>query len=168
MDDFILTISAEASQYRLENVLLDNLINDAIEAVVDLASAKKIAIKDQSEASNVFVSVNVRLLVRALINLLFNAVKFAPSHSVIHINTLIESAQPSLDNVVIIITNDTATNLQSTDPNPTMLGFGLGLDFVDNVIQKHKGSIQREIPNAGVASVRVRLPCEITKNDRFA
>lgn len=168
MDDFILTISAEASQYRLENVLLDNLINDAIEAVVDLASAKKIAIKDQSEASNVFVSVNVRLLVRALINLLFNAVKFAPSHSVIHINTLIESAQPSLDNVVIIITNDTATNLQSPDPNPTMLGFGLGLDFVDNVIQKHKGSIQREIPNAGVAFVRVRLPCEITKNDRFA
>jgi signal transduction histidine kinase len=42
-----------------------------------------------------------------------------------------------------------------------MRGFGLGLDFVDNVIQKHHGTIKREIPSTGIATVTIALPCEI-------
>ena len=40
-----------------------------------------------------------------------------------------------------------------------MPGFGLGLDFVDTVIHKHQGSISREIPQTGLATIVITLPC---------
>jgi signal transduction histidine kinase len=40
-----------------------------------------------------------------------------------------------------------------------MPGFGLGLHFVDTVIHKHQGTINRDIPASGVATIIVTLPC---------
>jgi CHASE2 domain-containing sensor protein/nitrogen-specific signal transduction histidine kinase len=165
MDDFILTISAEASQYNVQQVLLDNLINDTLEEVTDLAKAKGITIQDDTDASSVFVAVNTRLFVRALINLLFNAIKFSPTHSIIKIQTTC-SGHTELGTalVVINISNQIDEIGSSSHPIPSMPGFGLGLDFVDNVIQKHHGSIERAIPAHGRADVTVTLPCEITNS----
>jgi K+-sensing histidine kinase KdpD len=37
-------------------------------------------------------------------------------------------------------------------------GFGLGLHFVDTVIARHQGSIQRHLPPDGDAEVSIKLP----------
>jgi signal transduction histidine kinase len=165
MDDFILTISAEASQYTVQQVLLDNLINDTLEEVADLAKAKDITLQDHSDASTVFVTANTRLLVRALINLVFNAIKFSAPQSSIKIKTTCsERTEKESARVAISISNQVADAQNSSHLIPSMPGFGLGLDFVDNVIQKHYGTIERRIPTHGIATVTITLPCEITNS----
>ena len=51
------------------------------------------------------------------------------------------------------------------DRASTMPGFGIGLDFVENVIHKHQGHIVRHIPDHGIATVQLTLPCEISPPD---
>jgi signal transduction histidine kinase len=143
--------------------LLDNLLNDSLEQVADLAEAKDIKLRDESEISDIFVMANTRLLVRALVNLLFNAIKFAPTKSAIRVQSRAQhSLETSSTQVTITISNTVEANADAHDLVPLMLGFGLGLDFVDNVIHKHHGVIARNIPNNGVATVQVTLPCEIS------
>ena len=162
MDDFILTVSAEANQYKVQHVLLDNLLNDALEDVVDIANAKNIRLVDQSNSSNIFINVNTRLMVRVFINLLFNAIKFAPPHSTITIHAIAASStQNSSAAAIIKVSNSVLDQKCEEVATPSMRGFGLGLDFVDNVIQKHHGTIKREIPSTGIATVTIALPCEI-------
>jgi CHASE2 domain-containing sensor protein/nitrogen-specific signal transduction histidine kinase len=162
MDDFILTVSAEADQYAVKQELLDNLLNDAIERVADLAEAKGITLRDESEASNLFVMANTRLLVRAFVNLLFNAVKFAPTQSHILIQVSYEaSGNTGRGNAIINICNPVEIKADSSDLIPSMPGFGLGLDFVDTVIQKHGGVVLRDIPNNGTAKVQITLPSSV-------
>ena len=162
MDDFILTVSAEAAQYKVQQVLLDNLINDAIEQVADLAEAKEVRLEDTSLESTLFVMANTRLLLRALINLLYNAVKFSPSGSTITIDVQAQfDSRTQTTQAVITLKNSVEIHADSADLIPSMPGFGLGLDFVDTVIQKHNGKISREIPAQGTATVRISLPCSV-------
>jgi CHASE2 domain-containing sensor protein/signal transduction histidine kinase len=157
MDDFILTVSAEAAQYNLQQELLDNLLNDAIEQVADLADAKGITIRDESEPNTLFVHANTRLLVRALVNLLFNAIKFSPVSGTI----CVQASAATSNHAVITIQNVVEMTADATDRIPSMPGFGLGLDFVDTVIRKHQGSITREIPQHGMATIQISLPANL-------
>lgn len=160
MDDFILTVSAEAPRYQFNQELLDNLLNDAIEQVADLAEAKHIRLVVENNAATVFVMVNTRLLVRAMVNLLFNAVKFAPSGSAIYIQS---NCTPNTDSqdprVTLQFSNQVDSQSTAADLIPSMPGFGLGLDFVDIVIHKHQGTIARDIPAHGIAITLITLPC---------
>ena len=157
MDDFILTISAEANTYKLQEQLLDNLLNDAIEQVSDLAQAKGIRIRDESEPNNIFVMANTRLLVRALVNLLFNAIKFSPPNCTIAVEV---SCRLSSHTAHIDIANPVDISEDAHDLIPSMPGFGLGLDFVDTVIRKHDGKLLRNIPEKqGTARIHIELPC---------
>ncbi len=160
MDDFILTISAEAPRYKFKQELVDNLLNDAIEQVADLAEAKGVDLIDLSETSNVFIMTNTQLFLRALVNLLFNAVKFSPEGGRISIQVIRTPKQHNRpEHATICIRNPVEIQANSADLIPSMPGFGLGLDFVDNVIQKHHGTITREIPQNGMATIRITIPC---------
>jgi signal transduction histidine kinase len=160
MDDFILTISAEAPRYQFNQELLDNLLNDAIEQVADLAEAKHIRLVVENNAATVFVMVNTRLLVRAMVNLLFNAVKFSPSGSAIHILLICTPNTDGQDSRVNLeFSNQVDSQSTAADLIPSMPGFGLGLDFVDIVIHKHLGTITRNIPSRGMATTIITLPC---------
>ena len=160
MDDFILTVSAEAPRYQFNQELLDNLLNDAIEQVADLADAKDIRLVVENNAATVFVMANTRLLVRALVNLLFNAVKFSPNGSAIYIQS---NCAPNVDDhdswVTLRFSNPVDGQSTAADLIPSMPGFGLGLDFVDTVIHKHQGRIRRDIPHTGLATIEIELPC---------
>lgn len=134
------------------SLLVDELLNDAVEKVRDLAFSKQLRIVDDSEALPLFVKVNTRLMVRALMNLLMNAVKFSPSKSCITLQIF----QPSALEVSISLKNTVA---QQTDEH-LLTGFGLGLDFIDTVIIKHQGQIKRHIPTHGFANIIITLPCE--------
>lgn len=156
MDDFCMAIQAEAPSYQLRHELLENFIEDAMDRVADLADTKHILLQFEPSESAVFVHANAQLLVRALTNLLQNAVKFAPLHSTVEVR--VEDQAPNLSvkhGVTITMTNAVDANYQDT----SLPGFGLGLDFVDKVVAKHGGRIVREIPPNGQARVTLELPC---------
>ncbi len=160
MDDFIVTVSAEAPSYNVKQELLDNLLNDAIEQVADLADAKNITVRDDSDSSTLFVMANTRLLVRALVNLLFNAVKFSPAGSKIAIQVSHTQAVPGqTQQAIIMVRNPVHITPDLQDLIPSMPGFGLGLDFVDTVIHKHHGTITRNIPQNGMTTIVITMPC---------
>jgi signal transduction histidine kinase len=160
MDDFILTVSSEAPSYSFKPELLDNLLNDAIEQVADLADAKNITVRDDSDSSTLFVMANTRLLVRALVNLLFNAVKFSPAGSKIAIQVShTQAASGHAQQAIIMVRNPVHITPDLQDLIPSMPGFGLGLDFVDTVIHKHQGTITRNIPQNGMATIVITMPC---------
>ena len=153
MDDFILTVNAEAPRYDLRAELLDNLLNDAIELSNDLALAKGITIVDACGDEPVFLQANARLLVRAFLNLLFNAIKFSPPNSQIWVGCqpLTEGDKP----LVLVSIRNPVDRLEAEQE---IAGFGLGLHFVDTVIARHQGSIQRHLPPEGDAEVSIKLP----------
>lgn len=154
MDDFILTVNAEAPRYDLTVELIDNLINDAMEQVSDLAQEKQIRIVDELADGPLFVQANARLFIRALINLLFNAVKFSPSGATVTVSTHTQTDGSGTQWAHITIANTVYADQHEQD----LPGFGLGLNFVDTVVERHKGQIVRSIPLSGNAKVVIELP----------
>jgi signal transduction histidine kinase len=102
---------------------------------------------------------NTRLLVRALVNLLFNAVKFSSSGSSIEVHVTTTLGSDGQACWVTLTLKNSVDQHATPDLTPSMPGFGLGLHFVDTVIHKHQGSISRHIPANGVATITVTLPC---------
>ena len=156
MDDFILGIASEVDQYALKEELLDNIIHDTVENVSDLAIEKNIQIHlSHSTHTTPFVRANVRLLVRALVNLFVNAIKFSPTSGeiTIHIRT------DSITNKVTLKISNQVEITNATVHRTGLLNFGLGLDFVNTVIQKHGGKLSHDFPNQGKATVQIELPC---------
>jgi signal transduction histidine kinase len=156
MDDFCMTVAADAPLYKRQPELLEMLLDDALERVSDLAEAKHIALSHHNNAETVFVQANAQLLVRALTNVLQNAVKFAPLHSMVEVRVEWQAAaHPGEHAVRIHIENA----IERSHHDTSLPGFGLGLDFVDKVVAKHGGRIVREIPPNGQARVSLELPC---------
>jgi CHASE2 domain-containing sensor protein/signal transduction histidine kinase len=153
MDDFILTVNAEAPRYDLRAELLDNLLNDAIELSNDLALAKGITIVDACGDEPVFLNANARLLVRAFLNLLFNAIKFSPPNSQIQV-----ACQPITEDHKSLVRVTIRNPVDRVEAEQEIAGFGLGLHFVDTVIARHQGTIQRHLPPEGDAEVSIKLP----------
>lgn len=167
VDDFTYTVSAEVGNFKFKDELLETLLNDALEQVMPLAHAKGQTVEDVNPPETVFVSVDTRLFVRALVNLLANAIKFAPADSSIVLKTQVtdtpEDNSANSSQVIITISNTVQTQPNKLDKSNSMEGFGIGLNFVENVLRKHFGSIQRHIPSSGTATVSLRLPCTIQK-----
>ena len=154
MDDFILTVNAEAPRYELRAELLDNLVNDAIELTNDLAQAKGITIVNGCDDEPYFINANAQLLVRALLNLMFNAIKFSPPNASILIQCQPAAGEPGDKDMLVLSISNPVDPLEAEQEIP---GFGLGLHFVDTVIARHHGRIERHLPAEGHAQVCIYL-----------
>lgn len=165
VDDFTFTVSAEVGNFKFKDELLETLLNDALEQVMPLAQAKGQTIDDINPPETVFVTVDTRLFIRALVNLLANAIKFAPSDSTITLETRVLPAtdenSATSHKVSIAISNDIQSAPEPANNTDSIEGFGIGLNFVENVLRKHFGTIQRHIPKTGIATVTLRLPCNL-------
>ena len=155
LDDFILNIKAEYSDYRFEELLFENLLDDAIYQVKDLIKAQNMKVVQNSDDMPAFINADNRLLVRVFVNLFVNAIRYGQPGSEININIQVESNQ-----LVVAISNLIA-NHADLDEKPKITGFGIGMYFIDMVVAKHGGHVAYHIPKiAGeIAKVIVTLPC---------
>ena len=162
-EDFILTVSAESASYQMRDELLENLVNDAIERVHDLAEAKHQTIEENMESSHLFILADSRLFVRALVNILSNAIKFAPAHSTIYIAVEAIALGSNLtgDHAAVIKVQNVVDPQFSAIKNTQAEGFGIGLEFVQTVIRKHRGYLSKSTPHIGNATVTLVIPCNV-------
>lgn len=159
MDDFILSIRAEAEQYRLEETLFETLLDEALYQIKELMQSRQMSIHNEASELPAFVQVDSRLMTRVIVNLLGNAIRYGAAGS--QVSLLVQNIEiPNHSKIQLTISNFVGDHQHHEHDSPENKGFGMGLEFIQTVIKKHQGTFQQRIPtNPGdVAQVIITLP----------
>jgi len=167
-EGFLQASRAEMSDVNKFNVLdMVSLTQQVVDDVYELLTTKNISLEMSHPEDNVWVRGDFGLLLRAVSNILQNAVNYSPERSVIR---------------VVIDKDDVMLRLKVTDQGPGIPedkiqklfrrftraegehqdqgGSGLGLYFVDVTIRKHRGTVSvANLPTQGAEFV-ITLPLE--------
>ncbi|MCR4318052.1 MAG: HAMP domain-containing histidine kinase [Planctomycetes bacterium] len=142
---------------------LHDIFSDAVAIVNSEAKNKNISIRSNIER-DVYVCVDSRHIIEAIVNILNNAIYATPSGG-----TIISSAKPSGESGLIEIeVADSGPGFSESalrsafDPfcseKPAGVGTGIGLTFVKRIVEDHLGEVFIENVDPHGAMVRILLP----------
>ena len=140
-------VTFRADNLALEKVNICQLINDTVDRLSPLADLRDISLEVEllHQAS---VLGDPILLQNALYNIIDNAIKYSP------IDSKIVTAVSSVDEKIQISVNDTGPGFNSDEPSKLIerfhrgknvegiIGSGLGLTIVHEVVEAHKGHLE--------------------------
>ena len=179
-DSFVRLAQAESADYRLEPIDLTHVVTDAAEAVWPLAQRSEVKVRFEPDDVEYVVLADRRLLTRALINLLDNAIKFSPAGE-----TVTCRLSPGVHNgagAVVCEIADSAGGMQqaqlaelfhrfatSRDDMSGSPGVGLGLALVHTVVTRHHGVISCDSAEGEGTVFTLTLPlCETAETESLA
>lgn len=143
------------------------LVHQAIDDAYEAALKKNIELNRALVEGMVWILGNFSLLHRALLNLILNAVKYAPENSKVHIALTFDAdrhgAWFSVTNEGVGIPKEEQGHLfkrfSRIEPNNEVAeGVGLGLYFVKTVVEKHGGMIEVDSDMNQPTTFRLRIP----------
>lgn len=149
-------IESGQSVIEKKNVVIEDLVEDAVEAILPNASSKSQRIEKKIAVDLPLISVDEDMIRRVLINLLDNASKYSPSKTIIRIGTgnggnevtfWVDDSGPGIpvESREHIFEKFTRIYGQSSSK-----GLGLGLAFCRLAVQAHGGKIWVEdLPEGG-------------------
>jgi two-component system phosphate regulon sensor histidine kinase PhoR len=157
--------SADAERPPLENVVLDSLINEAVDMAAIAAKNKNITI-DVSCPPKLNVQVYSSLFVQALINLLDNSVKYSGKDSSIQVRAFQKAKQ------LVIEVKDNGIGIPAEHIDRIFERFyrvdrgrsreaggtGLGLSIVRHIALLHQGKVEAESHAGEGSTFRLKLP----------
>lgn len=165
--DRLLELSGLEKQRRLEAVApvpVDELVEGVVSAAQPLADRRRVGLSVEG-GRGLRVAGDAFLLNRALMNLVQNAIDFAPSGSIVSIHTAADRRS------VAIAVRDSGPGVPEfaqdrlferfyslPRPDTGKKGTGLGLSFVDEIAALHRGSVQVENHPEGGAVAVLALP----------
>lgn len=165
-EDFLQASRAEMSN-RADFKELDfaGITHQAVDDAYEIALKKNIALEREIVDGLVWVNGNFGLLQRAILNLVLNAIKFAPEYSTVLIRLTYANQQA----VMSVIDYGPGISLEEQKQlfkrfsrlksgSPAAEGAGLGLYFVHTVAEKHLGSVDVESNLGQKTSFNFRLP----------
>jgi len=156
-DDFVQQTRAESQTYALEVVSLVDLATVAGDEVWPQAHAKRIQLKMQFDDKPHWIRADPPLLTRALVNLLYNAVKYSPPRTEICCSiTLDDQPTPGAPTYVQCTISDQGYGISAeqqdhlfehfrrfrTVDQSEARGTGLGMAFVKTVATRHGGDVR--------------------------
>jgi signal transduction histidine kinase len=136
-----------AQAIRLRPCLLSKLVTEALGAISHEAAAKNIRFDPRPSRAEVMVRADPDLLRIAIINLVGNAVKYAPENSTVTIATRsgvegvvieVQDQGPGIDPALV---GQVFARWQRL-PDTNVPGLGLGLYLVRQIIDLHGGTVQ--------------------------
>ncbi len=158
MDGFIAQSQAEAAELHKRERVLHDLVEESMVQTRDLAQSRGMRLKLAPSDTCFFVQVASDLMVRALNNVLVNAVKYGQPDSTVGI-CMQPRHDPQGTRVVLEVHNQIAS---LPPPVPVITkSCGLGLDFVRKVASMHAGCFELDLQPQGTALARLTLPCEV-------
>jgi len=155
---------AGALQLQLERVSLGDLVSDAIAGVAPVAAAKGVRLEGRLDGPAPDVQVSAPELLRALRNVLENAIRHTPSDG----SVMVEAGALAPDDVYVSVL-DTGGGVPEADldrifdvayqadPARSSGGAGLGLAIARGFVEAHRGAITVHNENGG-ARFTVRIP----------
>ncbi|MBK5104689.1 MAG: CHASE2 domain-containing protein, partial [Burkholderiales bacterium] len=156
-DQFVQLSRVETQAYQLAGCDLSEIAREAVDAVRAQAAAKAIGV-DFAAAGAAPVHADRALLVRAIVNLAGNAVKYSPRNTTILVSVSAEATMARCtvrDQGYGISEKDQKRLFErfarfSTAGQPQEEGIGLGLAFVKTVVERHGGRMRvASTPGAG-------------------
>jgi len=149
-DSFMLLDAAKSKPQVFEEVFMGAIVMDAVDQAWPLAQNKTIRVKqDFVDDENCMVYGSQELLTRAIFNLLENAVKYSKPSTTIHIQLARQESE------VLLTLQDEGQGISEEDlpqlfdefrqfgkGNTRGDGYGLGMAFVNNVMQRHGARIE--------------------------
>ncbi len=166
IEDFLDVTRLEHGSREIKQLPLDPiaLINEATDLAGQVAAQKNITLKQILPRRATPLIGDASLLLQAITNLLDNAIKFSPERTEITIKLVEEPEQ------FVLCIADQGPGVPAESRNlifqkfnrgkqePGREGFGLGLNFVQQVIQKHGGKIWLEPKTDSGATFCLMLP----------
>ncbi len=152
-DGMVQLSRAQMLQYKFEELNIVDIGQDAIDALAPLARSRRITFEENIAESEILISGEPWLLVRAFMNLLDNAVKYSAESSVVRL-TISRKIQDIRGSVVCSV-SDSGIGIPDGQmaalfrrfevgrcgPAGGLGGAGLGLAFVKTVVMRHGGTI---------------------------
>jgi CHASE2 domain-containing sensor protein/signal transduction histidine kinase len=164
MDDFIFSIKAQAQTYQRSEILVDSLLDEAMFQVKDLAHSRQMRMVQDFDDEPQFILADQRLFTRMLVNLLVNAIRYGQAQTDIRLGLShdpdTQLAERMVHLTIINSVGEQAAGHAGQGSDRSSRGFGLGLDFVKTVVQKHNGQIQLDLPTevGSQALVLIKVP----------
>ncbi len=166
-DDFIRLARAEAPHLNFIEVDLAGVVLDATDELWALASAARIELKLEVEEEPSQVVAEPVLLVRAIANLVSNAIKFSPPQTTVTVRLYRVPQGLAID------VTDQGPGIALEDQGRLFqpfarlrdaerdapAGSGLGLVFVKTVVERHGGEIRLTSAAGAGATFTIILPC---------
>lgn len=156
MDGFIIHSQAHQAQLQLTECLLQDLLDDAVAQSFELVRQYGIQITIQECDIPLRVQVDVQMILRTLINVIHNAIRHCETGQSIIVRSQISQGEQGRPVAQVHIENPVG------NPHAKLAiehqGFGLGLKFVQTVLNLHQGRLTISIPPA-LATPRVAVVC---------
>ena len=167
--DFSRIEAGKVLRLRFRPTRLVEVIEDAVMALSQQTSEKKITVENRFDAETPLVLVDRNRLLEVLINLLGNGVKFTPPQGKITVDS--KGLSEDRDYLKVVV-SDTGVGISEEDmpkifdrfyqgqrtPEGGTKGTGLGLSIAKEIIEGHKGTIHAESKEGGGTSFFFGLP----------
>jgi signal transduction histidine kinase len=166
-------VRIESGQLDIRHRSLDlvEVIDEALALLGPLFEQRGLGIVREGEAGDgLAVTGDAQRLVQVVVNLLANAIKFAPEHSAVRIGAArreaagrvelwVEDQGPGVpdDDVDSIF----ARFRRSAGEEPDAPGLGLGLWIVKSIVERHAGTVRVERTAAQHTRFTISLPAEL-------
>ncbi len=167
--DFVDIARMAETEFDGEDVLLADLVREAADNLWPLAKERGVKFAFGDSSNGAFVLAEPDSLSRAVCNLVDNAIKFSPDNGTIGI-AIARNATETSSRITVTITDygtgiapEVFPNLftrfaSGGDQKGRIRGTGLGLTYVQAVIERHGGTISAVNNQGGGASFSITLP----------
>lgn len=174
INDFLDMSKIEAGKMKLNFTQFDiqSVISDTVKALATLADEKNIELKTWPFNRRLLVNADHDSMVRVLVNLIDNAIKFTPQGGSVSIRTM------SFDTTVAIEIEDSGSGIAADDlekifdrfvqvekqVGPGEHGTGLGLSIAKQIVEMHHGKIEVQSKLGHGTIFTVLLPLSSQEN----
>ena len=165
-EDFLSMARAESRSDELEPFDLRDVVDEAVDQLWAKAKARQMALHVELPREPCVLAIDRALLIRAVSNLIDNAVKFSPRQTAIHVaceslgdayRISVRDQGPGIPDGQAGLIFDKFKRLGKSGAGHAD-GMGLGLAFVAAVAERHGGHVCVESAEGGGATFSIMLP----------